>query len=59
MALSSPTVTVLDEPSPEPSEGMSAIVEISTRFVMPVRRRHSRTSSCSNWSTWSTISVRV
>ena len=50
-------LTVLDDPSPVPAEGMSPIVEISIFFVMPVLRRASRTRSCWTSSILSTISV--
>ena len=52
-----PTVKVLDEPSPVPREGMSAMVVISTP---PSSLRHSkvaRTSRCSIAATESTSSV--
>jgi hypothetical protein len=55
-ALSSPTVTVDDEPRPEPADGMSASVVISTPPVTPVISMASRTSSCSRSSTRETIS---
>ena len=45
-ACRSPTVTALEEPSPEPSLGTSARVVISIPPPTPVRRIASRTSSC-------------
>ena len=49
-------MTADEDPSPEPADGMSASVVISTPLVTPVIRMASRTSSCSRSSTWETIS---
>ena len=46
MGVEAPTVTVLDEPKPEPAEGISPIVVISTPRSMPVTRKASRINSC-------------
>jgi hypothetical protein len=45
MACKAPTVTVLDDPNPEPSDGISPMVVISTPFNIPVTRSASRISS--------------
>jgi hypothetical protein len=58
-AFSRPTVKLLDEPSPAPSDGMSESKVTSTPRSTPVTRIDSRISSCSISSTLSTISVRV
>ena len=47
-ALSTPTVTLLDDPRPDPSAGISDKNEISTPLLTPVLRIASRTSSCSS-----------
>ena len=56
-ALSRPTVTAEEEPSPVPLEGISAIVVISTPEVIQVILMASRTSSCSRSSKSSTSSI--
>ena len=55
-ACSKPTVTADEDPRPEPADGMSARVVISTPFATPVICMASRTSSCSRSSTRETIS---
>ena len=49
-------MTADDDPRPEPAEGMSASVVISTPLVTPAICIASRTSSCSRSSVLETIS---
>jgi hypothetical protein len=58
-ALSSPTVKLLDEPSPAPSDGMSESSVTSTPRSTPARRIDSRISSCSISSTSARISFFI